>query len=494
MRTLFQKILYTLPVLVLLSCDDNITQPEPAQTVVQFQLTQQTLHENNADGVTVPLVLNKAADMNGSITLQIAADMQHRLVTNPAHSNGVLSLPVTKGDSQLEFTVTAVDNLVMDGNQTIAITLQPSVGLTAGVNKMLQLTILDNDEEVAQQSVAEFEIQQDALSENANEELVYSVMFKPAVAQASEVTITIVSSNSNAFSTAPASVNNTITVQAPAGTSALNFTVAAIDNSEFNGHTEVEFTIANTTGSVVKGTHIKQRLTIVDDELAGKLWRYEVTGPEGSEKRTYEYDSKGRIARIIKEKNAPFNPTILTDTYFYDDQNRVVKINAWTGRDILYTWNNNRIERAEVFQDDELIQYANYAYDDAGNMGAVEPFYKQRDGSFVMSGITVYLYFEDGNVFKALWYNNPAGGEEPQLITTRTYDQYLDAAAPVSMFEILPSVKFQKNLAGSYRYENHSVGQDITYQLSYEFREDGLPVKRIATAPGETQTTSYYYY
>ncbi len=182
---------------------------------------------------------------------------------------------------------------------------------------------------------------------------------------------------------------------------------------------------------------------------------------KGSEKRTYHYDLKGRITKIITERNAPHNPTTITDTYFYDTQDRVTKINKWLGRDVIYIWNNDRIIRAEVYQDDELIQYANYDYDDMDNLVGVEPLYKQNDCSFKMSGVTVYLYFDDGNLYKSRTYNNPGNDHEPLLITTRTYKNYLNINSPVSLFEFLPIVNSQNKLAGSYRYENHSIPKDI---------------------------------
>jgi len=494
MKTLFLKTLCGLSMIVLLSCDDETD--KVAQPVgVQFQNLNQTIREDNSEGSVVRLQLNKAATANGVITLTMTEDMHQRIQTNPAHAQGVVTLPVTKGSSQLQFEVSAINNTVIEGNQTITFSIEASQAFTLGDKKTFQLIIEDDDSEVEIPvfSTANFETQQESLLESAGQSLVYSITFTPAVTQASNVSITITSDNPSAFVTTPASVNNTITLPAPVGTTSLTFTVDAVNNADFNGNTQVEFTITNTDGSIVKGTQVKQTTDIIDDELSGKIKGYEVVGPEGSEKRTYLYDLKGRIAKTITEKNAPHNPTTLTDTYFYDAQDRVTKINKWLGRDVVYTWNNGRIERADVYQDDVRIQYANYDYDALGNLVGIEPFYKQPDGSFKMSGVTVYLYFENGNLYKSLTFNSQED-QEPELIITRTYENYLDVSAPVSMFEILPTVNFQKELPGTYRYEYHTIGQDITYQLSYEFREDGLPSKRTASAPGETQTTHYSYY
>ncbi len=496
MRNLFPKSLSGLLVVALISCEDD---PEKIladqRALIQFQGEALTISESNTEGGQVILKLNQATASAGTITLTIEEDMRHRIETSPMHVNGVLSLPVAKGVNQLQFIVRAVDNTLTDGNQTILISIAESTGFILGEQKSFQLVIEDDDTQVdpdPEQSTASFIRQSATITENQGEAVEYKIQLTPAVAIDSKVVVEINTNNTAAFVTQPASENNRITLSAPSGTTELSFTLQAINNTDLNGHTEVEFTIVSTEGSVVLGSNLVQDVTIKDDELAGKLKSYEITTGEGGEKRTYEYDTKGRLAKIITVRNAPHNTTTLTDTFFYDEQDQVVKKNLWPGRDILYTWNNNRIERADVYQDGVLIQYANYAYDDHGNLGGVEPFYKQLDGSFKDGGITVYLYFTDGNLYKSLTYNSSPN--EDVLWTTRTYEQYRSEDAPIAMIEVLPNVEMQKNLAGSYRFENHMTGQDEVYSISYEFLPNGLPSKRTASTPGDTQVTLYQYY
>lgn len=495
MKTLFLKTLCGLCMIGLLSCEDEI-EKAAQHVVVQFQHLNQTLREDSNEGYHVLLVLNQVATHNGTVTLTMPENMRQRVHTNPAHNNGVITLAVTKGSDQLQFEVRTIDNTLVEGNQTITFSLQSAPGYILGAKKTFDLVIEDDDheEETPVLSTVNFDTDQQSLFENAVESLVYRITFTPAVTQPSDVIISIASDNIQRFITNPAHETNTITLHAPVGTTSLTFTLNGVNNSDFDGNSQVEFTIVSTGGSLISGTQVKQTTTILDDELKGKIKSYEVWTSEGSEKRTYEYDLKGRIAKTITEQNAPHNPITLIDIYFYDAQDRVTKINKWPGRDVHYTWNNNKIVRAEVYQDDQLIQYANYDYDVFNNLVGVEPFYKQNDGSFKMSGVTVYLYFEDGNLYKSLTYNNPGDDQEPILLITRTYENYLDTDSPISMFEFLPTVQFQNRLAGTYRFENHSIMKDITYQLSYEFSEDGFLSKRIASAPGETQTTNYSYY
>lgn len=494
MKTLFPNILGAIMLIFLIGCDDEAESISQQHGVVEFHVEEIIITEGDVQGSTVIVSFDRAATAAGSIRLVLDADLQQRIQTNPAHEAGVLLLPVTQGAGQVQFNIKAVNNTEAEGDKAFRILLEPSAGFTPGAKKTLQVVIQEDDTPGSAFSLVNFKSGQATVSENATEIQVYSLVFTPAVTEPSNVVIGITADNAAAFTTNPASINNRITLQAPVGTTELNITMAVINNADFNGDARVELTILSTDGVVTKGTQRTQAITITDDELMGMLKGYETTSGDGTEKRTYEYDLKGRIAKIKTERYAPHNTTTLTDTYFYDEQDRLVKINAWAGRDILYTWNNNRIERADVYQDGVLIQYANYAYDEQGNVAGGEPFYKQQDGVFKRGLFSVYLYYTDGNIYKALTYTDSPDSEEPVLITTRTYDQYLDISAPLSMVEIVPTLKTQKHLVGSYRLENHSINSDLQYFITYEFRPDGKPSKRIAAAAGDTQTVIYHYY
>lgn len=494
MKTRFTKIMSGLLLVALMSCEDPETIVSDQLAEIQFQSAALTISESSNEGAPVTLTLSRATTAAGTIRLTIEEEMRSRIQTSPMHVEGVLSLPVTKGVSQLQFNVKAVNNTAVEGNQTLLITIAESNGFILGAQKTFELVIEDDDTNGPDPvlSTANFIAQSESVKENEVEAIEYKIVLSPAVSVESKVVVEINASKAGTFITQPASVNNQITLEASAGSTELSFTLIPINNAEITGHTEVEFSIVSVEGSVIMGTNLEQEVTIIDDELAGKLKSYEINAGENGEKRTYEYDTRGRIAKVITVRNAPHNSTTLTDTYFYDEQNRIVKKNLWLGRDILYTWSNNQIERADVYQDGVLIQYANYAYDDHGNLAGVEPFYKQLDGSFKDGGVTVYLYFTDGNLYKSLTYNSSPN--EDVLWTTRTYEQYRSEDAPIAMIEVLPNVEMQKNLAGSYRFENHMTGQDEVYSITYEFLPNGLPSKRTASTPGDTQVTMYQYY
>jgi hypothetical protein len=82
--------------------------------------------------------------------------------------------------------------------------------------------------------------------------------------------------------------------------------------------------------------------------------------------------------------------------------------------------------------------------------------------------------------------------EEPLIISTETFDNYLNKPNPFPVVEVLPNIKAQKELPASYRYEGN--GHDLQYNFSYEFREDGQVGKRTTTGPRGVEVAVYYYY
>lgn len=473
---------------LLIGCEDERELSQPIS--IQFDASQQSIIEDDDSDVTITLILSKEASADGIVKLQVSDESRSRLQTTPAHVDGLVELPFDKGTRRLQFKVKAINNTLTDGNAMAEIQIKPSSLFVAGEKDTFRLTIQDDDG-VPASSTVNFMRHDESVSENSTETMEYKIQLSTPVAIDSKIVIDISSANTTAFITNPVAENGKLTLLAPAGTTELSFSLNTVNNAELNGHAEVVFSIFSTEGSIIKGTHTLQKLIISDDELSNKLKGYESVGGVDAEKRFYEYDVKGRIAKVNWETYTGFTRSG-TDTYFYDDQDRLVTINKHIGTDIHFQWNNGRIERSEVYKDGVLKEYATYAYDELGNIAGIEPYHKQSDGSFKKGLFLVYLYFYDGNIYKALLYQEVAGQEEPVLVSTRTYDHYLSNPAPISMFEIIPGVKSQKNLAGSYRVEQND--SDFTYTLTYEFRSDGLPTKRTASSSNDTQTVVYHYY
>ena len=160
--------------------------------------------------------------------------------------------------------------------------------------------------------------------------------------------------------------------------------------------------------------------------------------------------------------------------------------------DEIFTWQNDRIVKSENVNHGVVESYLVYDYDEYGNVSSTASYYRQPDGEFKAGILLGYLYFTDGNLYKAFSYAPVEGDEEPILLSTSTYEGYIDAVNPFPMVDILPTVKTQTKLPTTYRVEGYE--KDLLYNLSYEFRSDGRVGKRTATGTQTTESAIYHYY
>jgi hypothetical protein len=328
------------------------------------------------------------------------------------------------------------------------------------------------------------------LAETKGEPVEITILLSQPVSVESKVIIRVYSDRTDTFIIDPQPENGELILNASVGDTILSFNVQPVDNSVVTGHSSITFSIAATEGAILTGAELTNVLTIQDDELALKVMGYETRGSGDVAKRVYEYDSKGRIAKVNWETRTPYARSG-THTWFYDDNDRLIRINKYPGHDVHYSWDAGKIWKEDVYQDGTLVQYTIYAYDAKGNIGGSHPYYRQSDGSFKGGLFLVYLYFNDGNIYKSLMYSQEEEAD-PVLLSTKTYDKYLEVNNPFPMVEILPSVRSQTKLATSYRVEEN--GFDFEYSITYQFREDGLPAQRIASSVGGSETTIYSYY
>ena len=293
------------------------------------------------------------------------------------------------------------------------------------------------------------------------------------------------------FLTEPPIKDGKLHLAIPAGTNAASFKVVPIDNAVITGEHQIEFNILQTSSNIKKGTKLTESFVISDDELSNKPKGYEIAAGSWGLKETREYDSLGRISKAYIESATPAKST-RTKTYFYNSSGQLEKINLYPGTDEVFTWLNGRIIKSEEIRNGVAKSYIEYDYDDHGNISATVNYYLQEDGNFEVGLQFAYLYFTDGNLYKQLSYGPSVNGEEPALLSTRTYEGYIDSANPFPMAEILPTVNSQAKLPSSFRVEENGV--DLIYNLTYEFGNDGLVKKRTASGAQATEVAVYSYY
>jgi hypothetical protein len=475
----------------MLSCKEEINEPSPViPLTVQLKQNTWTLPENGATEV-IDLLLNKPATKTGSVTISLQSSDLSQFIVEPTASNGKLTLPIEVGAETISFKVSSIDNGVLDGNKTLAITAtQVSEGFVLGGNVSGTLTRTDNESPVTISFAAPSII----IRENASDALQVIVNFSgPAVVNgAIEVNL----SNGDFvygqhYSTNPEAQNGKLLLPVTVGTTQASFEIRPVNDALVNGDRLVQFTLANTPAGFVKGDQSNYAVKITDDELSAKAKGYQIFAGNWRYNRLYEYDQNGNLSKVTWEQ---YTPSFLGGTYNYEYvAGKLHKMVENANRETYYLWEGDRITKTEQYTNGVMTQYMQYGYDDAGNIGEVAIFNRQPDGEFLMSFLNVYLYFTDGNVYKKMVYvPTPEGAEDFALIRTDTFDHYLDQENPFPMVEILPNVKSQSKLPTSYRTEAN--GKDILYELSYEFDDDGKPLRRTASFPGGSESATYLYY
>ncbi|WP_157716110.1 hypothetical protein [Roseivirga echinicomitans] len=287
------------------------------------------------------------------------------------------------------------------------------------------------------------------------------------------------------FSTLPSLNQNEMELVISAGQTVAEFSVIPQDNNVLSGHKSIKFNIVDGT-TAVAGDLDSIEITILDDELFGKAQSYESAAGGWKTKRTFVYDQQGRVSKINWTSETP-GASAGTDTYYYDANGMIEKINYYPDQDEYFISENGRIIRSEKIEYGVKKSYSEYDYDFMGNVAGRADYYLQSNGSYVLSLMFVYLYFQDGNLYKQLAYY-PAQNGDLKLTSTRTYDHYYDKVNPFPVNEIIPTISSQTKLPGSYRIEENDV--DLFYQFSYEFNANGEVTKRTTNS----ESTLYLYY
>lgn len=366
-----------------------------------------------------------------------------------------------------------------------------ALGLLAACEDPLEIS--DPSPAPSAGSIANFLVTDSKLNEVDHEGEILTIQLSSSLQSEGSIEINVESPNAlynTHFVTIPAALNGKITLVPAIGESIARITVIPIDNSIITGELELSLTISHTSGSIRKGTELNQVVWISDDELTNKPKGYVVNAGLWGLKKIYEYDEAGRIQSVNIENYSPAKST-RTETYYYDTSGRLEKINTHPEMDIIYTWSNGKIIKSETIEYGALKRYTKYDYDAHGNVSGTANYSRLPDGQFKMESLIAYLYFTDGNLYKSLLYIPTGGAGEYTLLSTRTYEGYLNAENPFPMVDILPTVKAQKKLPSTFRIEEN--GMNLLYTFSYEF-SSGRVTRRTTTGGQGSETADYLYY
>ena len=402
-----------------------------------------------------------------------------------------MEIPIASGQQAVNFLILPADNKLADGNIQFTLTIVSTpVGLKGGEQKSLDLFLLDDEVAVPGPSAASFANSTTVTDETSGIGIDVIVEFSKALQGDGSMEIAFTSMKAQYgvdYVTEPPADEGVIVLERAAGASNAFIKIVPINNAMFSGERQINFLLRDTHGSIVKGQRLSHELLITDDELINLPKGYSIGGSLGQEK-TYEYDESGRISRVTIESGNSGH----VETYVYDGSGKIAMINTFPEMHKRFVWADGRIVRSESIESGILKEYIQYDYDVQGNVSGTANYFKQPDGQYKLSFIVSYLYFTDNNLYKAMYYLPVEGADEFALHSTRTYENYNDADNPFPMVDILPTVRTQNKLPGTFRIEEH--GQNLSYDLEYEFRDDGRVLRRYAKNGSLVEATDYFYY
>ena len=233
---------------------------------VSFSSTELIEVEN----ATIPLGVNIAIDnynhSGGTIEVLITG-ANYGVDYETSEGSDTFIIEVSPQALVTTFTISPLDNDVLEGNKNLIITLTNTSGaLELGEAATLSFTILDNDDP----SVALVSFENTALQveENNANSTVVQIPFDQATTNGG--TITVLSSGDAIFGTdftinGESSANFTLNV--PEGATSASFEIQPIDNTVFEADKMAIFTIDEVTGGLLIGVNQQTTATIVNDDL-----------------------------------------------------------------------------------------------------------------------------------------------------------------------------------------------------------------------------------
>jgi hypothetical protein len=476
----------------LFSCEDDLEQPLPAETpIVQFADSQIIIHENQSEKQIV-LKLSKPAQHTGILSMAITSSHLAKFSTEPANSDGRLEVPIAKGSSSIAFLIKPLNDQQKDGDETLSASISGvSSGFKIGTQRSLSVSIVDDDQPIIDRVEANFPAGEVTIGEQASQGQLLTVSLSAPAPATGQIGIVFSSDDLQYgidFITEPAAENTKITLPVAEGSTQVSFKFIPMQNNTWQGDRGILFTLTNGLGSIKIGQAVVLQLKISDDEIAPKIKGYETVAGSWRTKRVYEYGYDNQLEKITWEQ---YTPAYQGGTFQYEYlQGRLHKMIENANRETYYEWEGGRIVKEEQYTNGLLSKYVIYNYDQAGNIGEAAYHYRQPNGSYKMGLLIVYLYFTDGNLYKKMVFNPANSLNNPTLVSTVTYENYLDVENPFPL-EILPNVNSQPKLPGSYREEAN--GSDLNFEFTYEFDGMGRPVKRTASSSRGSETTTYLY-
>ncbi|MFZ9982418.1 MAG: DUF5689 domain-containing protein [Cyclobacteriaceae bacterium] len=254
----------------------SITDDEsPVQA--NFAVGSSSIAEATTAGLDVVINLSAAAPGAGNLILNVSSDNAvygTHYTTVPAATNNSIALPYTPGQLNANVKVIPVDDLEVNANRLITLTLSSSSSEAVVIGSIIpshQFTL--NDDETASQ--ATFATASGTVSEGDAAGIQVNIGLSPAASAAGSVKVTLTSENAvygTAYTTDPAATEGVVTIPVAAGETTVSFKVIPVNDSEEKSNRLINLAITGGTGIVTPGSsNTSYALTISEDDIASSI-------------------------------------------------------------------------------------------------------------------------------------------------------------------------------------------------------------------------------
>ena len=198
----------------------------------------------------------------------------------------------------------------------------------------------------------------------------------------------------------------------------------------------------------------------------------------------YYYRPDGNLFKV-KYKYTKSNSEIFTDTYHYNSEGKLVKVD---GHDVYdFHWDNNRIVEADKYNSmwhgrSKIF----YEYNPEGQL--IQKTENHLD--FFYSEKIIYSYFEDGNLKTIAEFGSNESGILTQFFVTN-FDGYNQDKNLFLELEIIPGQIVQHQFPSSMSFKHlTATGYDISETYEYKYDTQGRVIEKIS---GRNKVVYDYY-
>ncbi|MCY2686012.1 hypothetical protein [Salinimicrobium sp. TH3] len=484
MKTISNIILALLFCSLLLSCskDDDIHE---TPTLLIADLFEDTSIMENSSEIEFKVDFNRPSAVDGSIVLKVTSTNNEEFQTNPPVINGEIELEVTKGSGYSIFTISPVNNNLVDGNSTVKFELEESSeGISFGTKRTADVVIMDDDTP----ATASFVTPSLNLLENEPGGVEVKILLAGFSVPESSLLVEIEGNTDNYFiSSYPAmDQNQRITIPVASGTLYTTFQIYPRDNSLLENHHDLKLRLVPNNAGVNIGSLSEINLSLKDDEIYGKIKSVETVTTNGKrDKRTYEYGVDGKVNKVLWEDETASQPSG-TNNYYYSSNGLIESVSSFPGDGEDFFWENGKVVRSEVISGFAKVGYSLYDYNTAGRISTKTTYKLKTGGSFEQYSKHEYEYYDDGNLKKESIFK--AGSNNTWVFeSSLALDSYTDRMNPASI-EIIPTLKVQEHLPLYYTFIKEGV--NIVHYYINKFNEEN----RITERKSQLETVTYSYY